>query len=68
MEGVVHSYEFAKGDSWTAKLHRVTGKFKIEQRGIERASVICLSLLNNKDLTTLIRKYGRADGHIDHID
>jgi len=34
--GVVHVNEFTKGDSWTARLQRFAGKFKIEQRGIER--------------------------------
>jgi NCS1 nucleoside transporter family len=32
----VHAHELTKGDSWTAKLQRFAGKFKIEQRGIER--------------------------------
>lgn len=34
--GVVHADEFTKGDSWTAVIQRIAGKFKIEQRGIER--------------------------------
>ena len=27
---------FVQGDTWSAKLQRLAGKFKIEQRGIER--------------------------------
>jgi len=34
--GAVHTEELIKGDSWNAKLQRLAGKFKIEQRGIER--------------------------------
>jgi hypothetical protein len=35
-EGAVYTAQLAQGDAWTAKLQRVFGKYKIEQRGIER--------------------------------
>jgi hypothetical protein len=34
--GAVPEDAFEQGDSWSAKLQRLAGKFKIEQRGIER--------------------------------
>jgi hypothetical protein len=34
--GAVPTEEFERGNSWSAKLQRLAGKFKIEQRGIER--------------------------------
>ena len=35
-DGAVPGEAFELGDSWTAKLQRLAGRFKIEQRGIER--------------------------------
>jgi hypothetical protein len=34
--GAVPEEAFVQGDTWSAKLQRFAGKFKIEQRGIER--------------------------------
>lgn len=35
-DGAVPGDAFGIGDSWTAKAYRLAGRFKIEQRGIER--------------------------------